>query len=171
MEIKAKLNHLHIAPRKVRLIADVIRGMPLAEAERELEYRIKRSSPLLLKLLRSATANAAHNFHIGKDSLVVKSIRVDPGPVATKYRPRAFGRAAAIRRRTSHVSLVLEANVDGVVQSHRPRPAEPTVRDATAEDFRGDLSGRTGVEKPEERNAAKPKSSDFIRRIFQRKVI
>lgn len=165
------MNHLHIAPRKVRLIADAIRGMPVAEAERELEYRIKRSGPLLLKLLRSAMANAVHNFHIGKDGLVVKSIRVDPGPVAVKYRPRAFGRAAPIRRRTSHVSLVLEASVDVVVQARRPRPAEPTVREATAEDFRGDLSGRTGAKKPEERKAAKPKSSGFIRRIFQRKAI
>src|SRR3989338_9545791 len=109
MEIKAQLLHLHIAQRKVRAVAGLIRGMGATDAERELAHLIKRSSDPLRKLLRSALANATHNFHLDEAGIRVKEIRIDPGPVSRRFRPRAFGRAAPIRRRTSHVILILEA--------------------------------------------------------------
>src|SRR3990167_8182344 len=100
MEVKATLRNLGIAPRKVRLAAAVVKGMDIARAERELAHRAKRSAPILLKLLRSAAANARHNFHVENQNMKVKDLRIDAGPVTARFRARAFGRAAPIRRRT-----------------------------------------------------------------------
>ncbi len=168
MEVKVRLNHLHIAPRKVRLIADTIKGMRLDRAERELSHRVKRASRPLLKLLRSAAADASHNFHIAEEGLVIKSIRVDPGQVRTKYRPRAFGRAAPIRRRTSHVVLTMESV--GSAPEPAIKRATPAVREAALEDLRGQELKRP-ARAASEKDRPRPKSPGFIRRIFQRKAI
>ena len=108
MEIKAQLNYLHIAPRKVRLAADLIKGKSAVQAETILKHLSKRSAEPLLKLLKSAIANARHNFHEEKENLMVKSVRVDAGPIMKRFMPRARGMASPIRRRQSHVSLVLQ---------------------------------------------------------------
>lgn len=108
MEITARIRYLGIAPRKVRLAAAVVRGMDALRAEQELLRRARRAAPVLVKLLRSARASARHDFRLEDAALKVKEIRVDAGPVAKRFRARAFGRAARIRRRTSHISLVLE---------------------------------------------------------------
>lgn len=107
MDIKAELNYLRIAPRKVRLIADLIKGMDVRRAELELEHMTKRPAAELLKLLKSASANAEHNFNQHREDLYVKEMRVDPGPVLKRSMPRAFGRSGLIRKRTSHVRLEL----------------------------------------------------------------
>lgn len=169
MEIKAELRHLHIAPRKVRLVAHLIKGMRAADAERELAHRIKRPSDSLRKLLQSAIANARHNFHADEATLLVKDIRVNAGPVSKRFRPRAFGRAAPIRRRTSHVALVLETK--GVIAAPVKERA-PIVREATREDLRQDAGEqREKGEKPDAGRQPRPKESRFIRRMFQRKAI
>ena len=110
MEIKAKLKYLHIAPRKTRAVADVIKSKPAAEAEVLLKFLRRRASAPILKLLESAIANAKHNFNIEKNKLTVKSIRVDQGPVMKRFMPRARGMTAPIKRRQSHVSIILTAN-------------------------------------------------------------
>mgnify|MGYP001591399049 CR=1 FL=1 len=173
MEIKAQLRHLHIAPRKVRAVSGLIRGMNAQDAERELAHLIKRSSDPMRKLLRSAIANATHNFHLDGTGLWIKEIRVDPGPVSRRFRPRAFGRAAPIRRRTSHVILTLEAK-GAVLRSGARKGDAPIVREATREDMRRDADlGRPG--KPGDREGdAKPRKTKAVslaRRIFQRKAI
>lgn len=106
-EIIAELNYVAIAPRKVRLVANMIRGMDVLSAQTQLLFLTKRASHPMLKLLKSAVANAKNNFHADESDLVVKRIRVDGGPVGKRTRARAFGRAARIRKRTSHVTLVL----------------------------------------------------------------
>ncbi len=169
MEITAKLKHLHIAPRKVRLVAEVTKGMGSEEAELELRHRMKRSAQPIIKLIRSAAANARHNFSITSGRLVVKDIRVDPGPVTTKYWPRAFGRAAPIRRRTSHLTVVLEA--EGAIAPPARSISAPAVREAGLEDLRGEkIRPRLGERSPKP-STVKPKATGFIRRIFQRKAI
>ena len=172
MEVKATLQHLGIAPRKVRLAAAVVKGMSVAEAEREFMYRTKRAAPILLKLLRSAVANARHNFHLESENLKVKDLRIDAGPVTARFRARAFGRAASVRRRTSHVSVILETTGDAHATVRGSRKAGPTVRSATAEDLRGpsgsSMDGRAGGP---EKKQKKKKSSGFMPRLFQRKVI
>src|SRR3989344_9692027 len=104
----AKLKYLHIAPRKVRLVANALRGLPANEAEAQLYLRPQRASKPLLKLLRSAIANAKNNQKTDPDKLVVESIQVDSGPVLKRFLPRAMGRATPILKRTSHVTLVLK---------------------------------------------------------------
>lgn len=169
MEITAKLRHLHLSPRKVRLVAGVIKGMGSERAELELRHRMKRASEPILKLIRSAAANARHNLRLSGGRLTIKDIRVNAGPTTTKYRPRAFGRAAPIRRRTSHVTLVLEA--EGGVPAPAARREAPAVREVELEDLRGETVKRSSAERPEKGHAPKPKLPGFIRRIFQRKAI
>lgn len=107
-EAKAKLRHIHIAPRKLRLLADLIRGIPLKEAKAQINFNIKKGALPFLKLLKSAEGSALHDFKMNPDELFIKEIKVDTGPVLKRYKTRARGRAATIRRRTSHVTVVLD---------------------------------------------------------------
>lgn len=114
-KITAKLNHLRIAPRKVRLVANAIKGLSVNEAEAQLLFRPKHSSRPLLDLLRSAVANAQNNHKLNPDKLVVEEIRVDQGPTLKRFLPRAMGRATPIHKKTSHVSLVLTESKKGAL--------------------------------------------------------
>ena len=166
--MKVTLRHLGIAPRKVRLLGALIRGMDTAHAERELTVRAKRSAPILLKLLRSAIANARHNFHIENQSMKIKDLRVDAGPVSSRFRARAFGRAAPIRRRTSHISLILET-ASAPFPVRERKTGSPVVREATRDDMRG--AGKSGKGGAAEKSSPKKHSSGFMPRVFQRKAI
>lgn len=123
MEVVAKLNSLRLAPRKVRLVADLIRRLPASEAERQLVFLNKAAARPLLKLLRSALANAEHNFKLSKDNLWIKFLTVDGGATIKRFRPRAHGSAAPIRKRTSHITLKLsdEARPTKVKKTYKPR--------------------------------------------------
>lgn len=107
-EIKVKLNYLRISPRKVRLAADLVRNQKVQKAMKQLMFLNKRAARPLKKVFESALANARNNFGIKDESrLYVKEIKIDQGPMLKRFRPRAFGRAAMIRKKTSHISLVL----------------------------------------------------------------
>jgi len=108
VKVNSNLKYLRIAPRKVRLLADLIRGMGLKEARLQLSFEKKRASAPLLKLLNSAEANAKHNFKTEGDNLFISEIKVNEGPILKRRMPRARGRATLIRKRTSHVSVVLD---------------------------------------------------------------
>ena len=107
VEVVAKLRRLRIAPRKVRLVADLIRGKKVDEAINILTFLNKKAAKPVLKLLKSAIANAEHNFKLKKDNLFVSKITVDEGPKFKRWMPRARGRADLILKRTSHITLVL----------------------------------------------------------------
>lgn len=107
MEIIAKSNYIHISPRKVRLVANLIKGMKVRHAETELAHLPKAASLPIAKLLHSALANARHNFSVEESGLYVQDIAVSAGPVLKRTRARAFGRAAMIRKRMSHISIKL----------------------------------------------------------------
>lgn len=109
MDVVAKLRFLRMSPRKVRLVANLIKGKTAQGAEAQLSFLAKRASRPILKLLRSAMANAEHNFKLNKEALYIKKITVDQGPSLKRWRPRAFGRAAPILKRSSHITLILEA--------------------------------------------------------------
>jgi large subunit ribosomal protein L22 len=96
-----------MGPKKMRLIADLIRGKRVERAQAVLGLLNKKGAEPVLKLLNSAVANAKHNHSI-ESNLIVKSIMVDGGPVLKRFMPKAHGRATPVRERTSHVSLVLE---------------------------------------------------------------
>ncbi len=106
--ITAKLRHLRISPRKVRLAVDLIRGLDVTEAENQLKFLPKRAAQPVLKLLKSAIANALNDFEAVKENLFVAKITVDPGPTLKRWMPRAMGRATPKLKRTSHVTIVLE---------------------------------------------------------------
>lgn len=118
-EVTAKLKFLRIGPRKVRLVADLIRGRRALKAVDTLTLLNKRASKPVLKLLKSALANAKHNFQIEADRLCVKSIMVDGGPVLKRSMPKAHGSASPIRERTSHISLVLGEMAERVVKTKK----------------------------------------------------
>lgn len=108
MKVDAKLNYLRISPRKVRLVADLIRGRRVAEAENRLHFTSKRATKPVSKLLKSAVANAEHNFDLDKNNLYVSEITVDQGPTLKRWRPRARGATNQIQKKTAHVTIVLE---------------------------------------------------------------
>lgn len=103
----AKLNYLRIAPRKTRLVASMIKGLSINEAEAQLLVNPKRPSDAVLKLLRSAVANAKNNQKLDPEKLFVKEIRVDNGPMLKRFMPRAMGRASGIQKKSSHITLIL----------------------------------------------------------------
>ena len=107
MESRATLNNLRISPRKARLVADMVRGQPVQKALDSLQFSRKRSGLPIKKLIESAIANAENNHGLDVDILVVKEIWVDPGRTMKRFQPRAQGRAFMIRKRTSHVRVVL----------------------------------------------------------------
>ena len=108
MAVKASVKYARIAPRKVRLVVDLVRGKDVNEAIQILSFTNKKSAPIVKKLLQSAVANADQKKTIDVDTLFVKHISVDQGPTLKRYMPRAMGRASEIRKKTSHVNLVLE---------------------------------------------------------------
>ncbi|TDM40534.1 50S ribosomal protein L22 [Macrococcoides goetzii] len=107
MESKAVARTIRIAPRKVRLVLDLIRGKEVAEAIAILKLTNKASSPVVEKLLMSALANAEHNYDMNIDTLIVKEAYANEGPTLKRFRPRAQGRASAINKRTSHITIVV----------------------------------------------------------------
>ncbi len=106
----AKLHYLRIAPRKVRSVGDLIKGLSANEAEAQLLLQRRRPAKALLKLLRSAVANAAANKRWDTGHLYVASVRVDQGPMLKRHLPRARGSASPIQKKMSHVTLVLGLN-------------------------------------------------------------
>lgn len=108
MEVKAYAKNIRMSPRKVRLVIDVIRGMDVTRAATQLRFLKKDAALPVLKLLNSAVANADHNFQIAPETLFVKTIMTDGGPVIHRWTPKAFGRSAPIRKRTSHITIVLD---------------------------------------------------------------
>ena len=108
MEARATLRYLRMAPRKVRLVADLVRGRRVEEAIQILRFTRRRASQPIRKLIESAVANAENNHGLDIDQLWIREIRVDEGPTLKRWRPRARGRASQILKRTSHVSVVLE---------------------------------------------------------------
>lgn len=111
-EVKAFARSVHISPRKVRLVADLIRDMRVEDALAQLRFLNKKAVLPVRKLLDSAVANASHNFQITPDRLFIKSISVDGARVMKSFTPRAQGRAFALRKRLSHVNLTLGVRAD-----------------------------------------------------------
>lgn len=107
MQAKAHANNIRIAPRKVKLVIDLIRDKQVGDAIAILRHTVKSASPVVEKLLNSAIANAEHNYQMDVGKLVVTEVFVNQGPTIKRFRPRAMGRASRIHKRTSHITLVV----------------------------------------------------------------
>jgi len=108
MEVRARLRFARLGPRKARLVADLIRGKRSEEALNILSFTKKAAAKIILKLLKSAVANATQKKNIDVDRLFIKKITVDQGPTMKRFQPRALGRATMIRKRMSHITIVLD---------------------------------------------------------------
>ena len=107
-EAKAKLSFARISPRKVNVVCALIRGKDIEMATAILQHTPKAASEYLIKLVKSAAANAENNLDMARDTLYVAEIYADGGPTLKRYRPRAQGRAASILKRTSHITVILD---------------------------------------------------------------
>ena len=107
----AKLKHLRMSPRKVRLVVGLIRGASVENAIVQLENNTKHATRPVLKLLKSAVANAKENHSLIEDTLVIKTAFVDEAATLHRWMPRAMGRATPIRKRSSHITLILDEKV------------------------------------------------------------
>lgn len=107
MEAVAKAKYVRIAPRKARLMADAIRGMNAGEALNKLKFAPQKSARLFSKVVNSAVANASQDSNVDVDNLYITKAFVDGGPTLKRWRARAMGRAFQIRKRTSHITVVV----------------------------------------------------------------
>jgi large subunit ribosomal protein L22 len=105
--VNARARFVRVAPRKARLVADQVRGLPLEDALPLLRFSTRSAAQDIRKLLESAAANAETNHDLVADDLLIKDIHVDEGPTLRRYRPRALGRATRINKRTSHIVVAL----------------------------------------------------------------
>jgi large subunit ribosomal protein L22 len=172
MEVQAKAKWVRTSPRKVRLVARTLRDLPVSEALVACSFMPKSAARDVAKVIRSAQANAENNFNLVKDDLVVKDIRVEPGPMLKRGQPRAMGRLFSIFKRTSHITAIVEDR-PGVVRRRTaalpraPQPsatAGPAVRDkpkaptpAAAAAARAAAAEPATTESDERASPAKPK--------------
>lgn len=166
MPVTAKLNYLRIAPRKVRLVADLIRKKKIEEAQTVLNFTKKKAAEPLLKLLKTAIADARHNFQLEASNLYISKITVDGGPKYKRWRPRARGAAYEIQKKTSHVTLVLDE------VEKKPKKVKKVKKQKEGEKGRPKI-GKPKIEKPKfrpEPEVAKPKITRGLKRIFRRKA-
>jgi len=127
--------YARISPRKARLVADLVRGMPVNDAVALLATHPRRAAHLLHKVLKSAMANASNDLDVDLNALVVQESRIDMGPLLggrPRWRPRAMGRATPIRKRTSHLIIGL-AEESARRKRRAPRKAEAAPEEATGD--------------------------------------
>jgi large subunit ribosomal protein L22 len=166
----AKLNYLKIAPRKVRLIANLLKKRSVIEAESELLYRPQRAAKPLLKLLRSAVSNAV-NKDFKKENLFIADIRVDQGPMLKRWMPRAQGRATPIHKKMSHIILVLEEK-----EEQKARYKAPTMKSIKSDKHVGhekeeEVKSKENKKEAKETKSKKTSGTAMKPKLFQRKAM
>jgi len=165
MEVKSKTNNLRLAPRKVRAVVNLIRGKGVNEALDQLEFLVRRPSSSVIKLVKSAIANAENNFHLVRENLFIKEIKVDEGVKLKRFMPRGFGRASTIQKKTSHITLVLGERVAGLKKSEADKQKKEKI-------LKTDKVNNED-KKPEIKKEIGQKSANkgFVKKMFQRKSI
>jgi large subunit ribosomal protein L22 len=161
----ARARFVRVSARKARLVLDQIRGKPVAEALATLEYTPRAAARLVEKVLRSAVANAEHNYQVRDlDDLRVIQAYADGGPVLKRVQPRAMGRAFSIKHRTSHLTISVSDEVNGAVAVPAPAPARPSTpppareeRPAAARRAPARRGAARGGQKPAAKGGRKPK--------------
>ena len=125
---RAVARHVRISPTKARRVVNLVRGLPARDALTVLQFSPQAASEQVYKVLASAIANAENNERLDPDALLVSEAYVDEGPTMKRFQPRAQGRAYRIRKRTSHITIVVEA----VAQTGPARKAAPAKKAAPA---------------------------------------
>lgn len=162
----AALNYLRVAPRKVRAVADLIRGLSVGEAEAQLMLSPRRPAQPLLKLLRSAVANAKNNKQLPSDRLMIEEIRVDQGPMLKRFMPRARGSASMIQKKMSHITLVLAETKQPLAERFTITVKKKVKQQkVSAKETAPEREKKEGVARPA------PKRAGLFKRLFQRKSV
>ncbi len=192
MEIKAKAKHIRMSPKKIRLVADIVRGMETVRALNQLNFINKKAAGPIIKLIKSAIANAVHNYELDGNNLYIKEIKIDEGKVLKRWMPRAHGRATPVRKGSSHIILVLaEIKDSGTIGAKKRKIEAPVNLKEMTKKVEGDKVKREEKEakvaekavKPEEVKKSeeltsgksavlKPEKADkkgFVSRMFRRK--
>lgn len=166
--VTATLRYLRIAPRKTKLLAEIIKGLPVNEAQAQLVLSPRRASQPLLKLLRSAISNAQQLYKVEEERLYVKEIRIDQGPKFKRWMPRARGAVSPIEKRTSHVRLVLGL-LDKPTKSRFSFPTAKKVKKIKKKEKK---STKIQAEKPFIPETDKEETrKGFLKRVFRRKSV
>lgn len=176
--VKASARDLHLAPRKMRLVTNLVKNMNAADAIVQLQHTNKKGSPMVIKLLKSAIANAQNNFSLKPEHLYIKSISADMGAVMKRYFPRARGSAFTIRRKLSHVNVVLEERKTGKASKSKlslfkakdEKPAAESVdqKEAVAKKLVKDESKKSQIFKADDEKKMNKVANK--RRLFNRKT-
>lgn len=173
MQVIAKLHNYRQPPRKVRLVANLVRGLDIQKALERLEFTNKRAAKQLLKLIKSAMSNATHNFSLKEDNLYIKKISVDSGRTLKRWRARAFGRASMIRKRSSQIAIILEEKVPTKPKQQKTVKKKDDVKAIKSlkevKELTQDYDEKSGAEELEQKSA-KTKSKGFMPKIFRRKA-
>jgi len=178
MPFTVRLKNLRIAPRKVRLIADLIRGKSAEEAQNILNFTIKKASVPLSKLLKSAINNAKKNFQIDESNLYISKILVDEGQKYKRWMPRARGSASEIQKKTSHITIILDEIVKKYKKPKKVKKIEEIskIKEEKQTGVKIEESvkeSKTPIEQPKFKprlEIVKPKIEKGMRRIFRRKA-
>lgn len=167
--VTAHARHLHISPRKIRLVTNLVKGMYVSDALAQLAHTNKKAAGMVVKVLDSAIANAKQNFSLEAENLFIKSITADMGQVMKRYFPRARGSAFVIRRKTSHVNVVLAEKKRGKSAASRLaflKKATKPAEQASAEN----IDQKEATNQRQEKQPAKKQAFKAEDQVKQNKV-
>ncbi len=145
-----------MSPRKVRLVVNVVRGLSVTDAQNQLRFMNKAAAKPVLKLINSALANAEHNNNLKAENLFVETITADGGPTLKRFKPRAHGRATPIRKRTTHITVVLSDGKDDKVAKVSKTPKVSKEKKQKNEETKKE-SKKPAAEKPIKKTEKKEK--------------
>jgi large subunit ribosomal protein L22 len=176
--VTAYARHLHIAPRKMRLVTNAVKNMPALKALAQLAHMNKKGAPMVIKLLNSAIANAKNNFSLDPETLYIKSITTDMGTAMKRYFPRARGSAFIIRRKLSHVNVILESRGGKISKKGTMKLKESAKKDekashAEAVESTAELAQKEEPKKTRTIKTSEQKKMNTVqqkRRLFNRKA-
>ncbi len=172
MQVTAQLNNLRISPRKVRLLLSALKGMDATRAQHQLVYITKRSSRPMAKLLDSAIANAKNNFSLVISNLFIKQIIVNEGAKLKRHRPKGFGSASPIEKKTSHIKIILEEKVIGLRDDKKAEAAAEGVVSETTTAPKRQTKKKAGLVKNDgDAKKGRETTGGSHAKIFSRKSI
>ncbi len=177
MEIQASVKNLRMSPRKVRLVVDVVRKLPIEQALEQLRFINKQAAGPVAKLLKTALADAEHNFNLDRKNLMIKEIKVDEGLTLKRWMPKAHGRATKIRKRACHIKLILaEIIASGKKEARKVKAEDPVKLEQVVAEAEKATKGKTSNKKTESSSgdkenkpSSKVPGKGFAGKMFQRK--
>ena len=172
MQVLARARYIRVSPRKMNIVAGLIRRKPLSVAQRELSFRPERAAKLLLEIVNSAAANALENHSLDTTALTVAAVTVGQGPRLKRFTPKAFGRATPIRKPTSHITVTVEGDKTVTKAIRRSKSRAVTAEATDVEESKNvATTAKASEDKPEgKQRSAGPAPKGFLRRVFQRKT-